>query len=105
MNDAIPASRLRELFVYNPLTGRARGSAPDIEHKWYSIEVKHRKQFPSWLHDAMDQAKASKVEESQLSMVVLHEKGTPYREAMCIVPLGEFTSWFGDVKARGGGDE
>ena len=34
-----------------PITGRQRGDAPDVQHPWLSIEVKHRKLLPGWLHE------------------------------------------------------
>lgn len=35
-----------------PITGRVRDHGlPDIQHKKYSIEVKHRKVMPKWLSD------------------------------------------------------
>jgi hypothetical protein len=36
-----------------PVTGRARGDAPDVAHDWLAIEVKHKARLPDWLHDAM----------------------------------------------------
>ncbi|MEM7468886.1 MAG: hypothetical protein AAF387_18620 [Pseudomonadota bacterium] len=77
-----------------PITGRARGSASDIEHDWLSLEVKHRKKLPDWLHDAMSQAKASQ-RGAQLPMVVLHENGQRYGESYAVVPMAEFVKWFG----------
>lgn len=43
-----------------PITGRARGSAADIAHELYSIEVKRRESLPAWLfEDAFEQADMS----------------------------------------------
>ena len=39
-----------------PVTGRGRGSAPDIMHPWYSIEVKHRQKLPVWLKKQVDES-------------------------------------------------
>lgn len=78
-----------------PITGRQRGSAPDIAHDWLSIEAKHREKLPGWLHDAMKQAEASK-RGNQLPIVVLHEKGKRHRDNFVIVRLGDFVDWFGD---------
>jgi hypothetical protein len=41
-----------------PVSGRARGDAPDVAHARLSIEVKSRKELPAWLMDAMVQAEA-----------------------------------------------
>lgn len=79
-----------------PVTGRQRGSAPDIAHSWLSLEVKHRKSLPAWLADAMTQAQASQ-RGGQLPMVVLHEKQQNYDESYCVVRLKDFVDWFGDV--------
>ena len=76
-----------------PITGRIRGSAPDIEHEWLSLEVKHRKKLPSWLHDAMEQATLSKRGE-QLPTVVLHECGKNHDDDFVIMRLQDFTEWF-----------
>ena len=80
-----------------PITGRQRGSAPDIAHEWLSIEVKDRKSVPEWLKDAMRQAQASKRGE-QLPIVILHEKGMRMTDCMVLVKWGDFLEWFGDDK-------
>lgn len=71
-----------------PVTGRQRGSAPDIEHPVFSIEVKHREQLPEWLFDAMRQAEASK-KPGQIPLVVLHQKGMAYQESFTILRLND----------------
>ena len=77
-----------------PVTGRQRGSAPDIEHDFLSVEVKHRKSLPSWLHEAMNQAQASK-RGDQLPVVILHGKNMEYRNSMVLVRLDDFVDWYG----------
>lgn len=45
-----------------PITGRQRGSAPDVEHPVFAIECKRRSSlyaFPKWLTTAFEQAEAS----------------------------------------------
>ncbi len=37
-----------------PVSGRARGDAPDIAHPRLSLEVKHRKSLPAWLREAIE---------------------------------------------------
>lgn len=81
-----------------PITGRQRGSAPDIAHNWLALEVKHREYYPNWLHEAMDQAQQSKRGE-QLPMVVLHQKGMPHLDNYCVLRLADFIEWFGDDSA------
>lgn len=78
-----------------PVTGRQRGSAPDIEHPWLSLEVKHRKALPEWLLDAMRQAVASD-KGGQLPMVVLHQKQMRYEDSVVLLRLSDFVEWFGN---------
>jgi hypothetical protein len=80
-----------------PVTGRGRGDMPDILHPDFSIEVKHREQFPDWLMDAMEQAVKSK-RGAQIPLVVLHEKGQKFSQALCIIRLC-------DILETGGEDE
>jgi hypothetical protein len=42
-----------------PVSGRARGSAPDVAHPWLSIECKHRRSLPGWIREALAQAQSS----------------------------------------------
>jgi hypothetical protein len=67
-----------------PVTGRQRGSAPDVEHKRFSIEVKHRENLPDWILDAMNQADESN-NGSQISVVLLHQKGMAYTESLAVI--------------------
>ena len=69
-----------------PVSGRQRGDAADIEHPFFSVEVKHREGLPDWILDAMRQAKASQVD-GKLPMVVLHAKNTKYEESLAILEL------------------
>lgn len=71
-----------------PVTGRQRGSAPDVQHELFSVEVKHRKQLPDWLLDAMNQAEASR-REGQTPLVILHEKGQPVPKSLAIFRLSD----------------
>lgn len=72
-----------------PVTGRSRGSAPDIEHATLSLEVKHRKSLPDWLKDALEQAEASK-KEGQLPVAVLHETYKKYEDSLVVFRLRDF---------------
>jgi hypothetical protein len=76
-----------------PVSGRQRGESPDIAHIWLSLEVKHRKKFPDWLHDAMDQAVKSK-KDYQLPTVVLHQNGKSHKDDFVVIRLEDFISWF-----------
>lgn len=73
-----------------PITGRERGDVPDIEHPALSIEVKHRKKLPSLPMKAMEQADAASKDSGKPSLVVLHQHGQPYEQALIIMRLGEF---------------
>ncbi len=78
-----------------PVSGRQRGDAPDVEHEWLSIEIKHRKTLPAWLADAMDQAEKSAKGE-QLPVAILHEKQQDYDDSYVVIRLSEFVRWFGE---------
>ncbi len=80
-----------------PVTGRQRGSAPDVAHDWLSIECKHRKELPAWIHDAMAQAEASK-RGTQLPIVILHESGQKYADSLVVLRLSDFVDNFGGEK-------
>lgn len=72
-----------------PITGRQRGDAPDIRHSWLSPEVKYKRKFPDWMHDAMRQAEAAKVG-VQLPVVIMAEKGRDAGEAFIMCRLKDF---------------
>ncbi len=72
-----------------PVSGRQRGSTPDIEHPALSIEVKSRKTLPAWLLDALEQAQAAS-EDGRLPVAVLHQDRKPYRDALVVVRLEDF---------------
>ena len=80
-----------------PITGRQRGSAPDIAHKTFSIEVKNRKSLPDWMHDAMAQAEAS-VRGEQLPIAIFHEVGQEYGKSFVMIRLQDFQDWYGNVQ-------
>ena len=83
-----------------PVTGRARGDAPDVAHDWLSIEVKHRKALPAWLQDAISQAVAA-AGISQLPIVVLHACGQRHGNDLVVLRLADFQDWFGEVAGNG----
>lgn len=80
-----------------PVTGRQRGSAPDIAHSVWSIEVKHRKTLPEWIHDAMSQAKAS-IRGEQTPIVILHENGMRHADNYVVMRLADFQALLGEPK-------
>ncbi len=77
-----------------PITGRQRGDVPDVQHSWLSIEVKHRKTIPAWLHDAMAQAVAAQ-RDGQLPIVCVHKAGARHDEDIVCVRMKDFVEWFG----------
>jgi hypothetical protein len=79
-----------------PVTGRARGDAPDVAHPWLSIEVKQRQRLPGWIIDALRQAAAAAAPE-QLPVVVLHEHGQRYGDSLVVLRLADFVDWFGSL--------
>jgi hypothetical protein len=79
-----------------PVSGRGRGSAPDVDHARYSIEVKLRRGLPRWLHMAMQQAEAAATD-GKVPAVVLHEAGKRYDDAVVVLRLANFTTLAGTV--------
>lgn len=71
-----------------PITGRQRGSAPDVSHVLFSFEIKHRKLLPGWLFDAMNQAEESR-KENQIALVVLHQKGMTISESLAVLRVSD----------------
>jgi hypothetical protein len=67
-----------------PITGRQRGSAPDVLHPILSIEVKHREKLPEWIFEAMEQAEMSKAGD-QIPIAILHEKGQSIAESLTVM--------------------
>lgn len=88
-------------LIRAPITGRTRGSAADCMHKdstktpFFSVEVKHRESLPDWMLDAMSQARASMRNETQLPLVVFHQKGMEYGDSVVMLRLEDFADYFG----------
>jgi hypothetical protein len=74
-----------------PVSGRARGDAPDVAHPRLSLEVKHRRHLPDWLHQAMAQADAC-AGPGQIPVAILHEHGARHDADICIVALRDLVS-------------
>ena len=81
-----------------PITGRARGSEPDIKHDQWSLECKHRESVPKWIKNAMDQAEASIKNPEQVPVVVIHEKNQRRENDLVILRMKHFKgiSWWED---------
>lgn len=87
------AARLGGVRV--PINGR--GDAPDVDHDWLAIEVKHRKSaIPKWLQDAHHQAQKAAAFKGRncLPVSVLHVKGQPYDDSIVQIRLADFVDWF-----------
>jgi hypothetical protein len=69
-----------------PVTGR--GGAPDVEHERFAVEVKHRKELPAWLKEAMAQAEAA-ARDGKVPVVVLHERGQRHADDLVVLRLGD----------------
>lgn len=69
-------------------TGCNGESRRDVEHPRWSIEVKHRKSLPEWLHSAMNQAILDA--EHRVPLVVLHEKQMKYEDSYILLKLKDF---------------
>ena len=71
-----------------PAPERARGGAPDVEHRRLAVEVKHWPALPAWLRGAMAQAQAAS-RDGKVPVAVLHERGRPYDDALCVLRLAD----------------
>jgi len=81
-----------------PVTGRQRGSAPDVDHKLFSFEVKHRKTLPGWLFDAVNQAEESR-KGNQIALVVLHQKGQTILESLAVLRVSDVNQLYTTIEA------
>lgn len=66
----------------------------DVQNDWLSAECKHRKELPTWMTDAMSQARTH-AREGQLPVVILHKHGTKHVENLVLLTFGDFIDWFG----------
>lgn len=67
-----------------PVSGRGRGSAADIRHDLWSIEVKAWKNVPQYLADALDQAIKSQ-RGRQIPLAIFHRKGNEYVNDVAVI--------------------
>ena len=61
----------------------------------FSIEVKHRKTFPDWLHSAYGQADREK--EHRIPIVVLHERHTKFEDSYVVIKAEHFCRYYKDI--------
>ena len=83
-----------------PVTGRTRGWAPDVRHRWLSIEVKSRKSSLVVIREMLDQAiKAAewyrrRGEGDRLPIGIYHVTGQHFDNAYVVMRLRDFEEWF-----------
>jgi precorrin-3B methylase len=59
-----------------------------VEHERLAVEVKHRKELPAWLKEAMVQAEAA-ARDGKVPVVVLHEAGCRHEQDLVVLRLGD----------------
>ena len=60
---------------------------------WLSCEVKHRRELPRWLTDALAAA-CHASEPGQLAVAIFHEHQRNRSQALVVMTLGDFSAWF-----------
>ncbi len=78
-------------------------STPDVLTSAYAVEVKHRKELPAWLKEAMAQS-VRNAPEGKLPLVVLHESGCRHGEDLVMMRLADFRDWFGGAPGETAGN-
>lgn len=82
-------------LLHGERTGNRGAATEDVAHIWLSVEVKHRRQLPSWLTAAMQQAQRN-APAGRLPIVVLHAHGTRGANDVVCLRLADFLDWFGN---------
>ena len=87
-----------------PVTGRERGWAPDVAHRWLAIEIKSRKRALSVIAEMMDQAVKAAAwylrrdpSNPRLPIGIYHVSGTHLDNALVFMRLRDFEAWFGST--------
>lgn len=75
-----------------PITGRSRGSAPDVEHPDLGVEIKTRKALPGWMEEAMQQAEACA--NGRLPVAIVHEDYRGFGRSIVMIRLADFEGRF-----------
>ncbi len=83
-----------------PITGRGRGSAPDIELPLWAIEHKAGRVLSPRLQTALVQAKASAVGTGKTPLVTIdhHRKGNLGNIEVVMMTLDDFIAWNGPTR-------
>lgn len=66
-----------------------------VETESYAVECKHRQSLPGWLLDAVRQARRN-APQGKTPLVVLHEAGSRYDDALVVLRLADFQELWGD---------
>ena len=61
----------------------------------FAVEVKHRKELPAWLVDAVAQARRNAG--GRLPLVVIHQHGARHDGDLVVVAMGDWRDWFGGL--------
>jgi hypothetical protein len=81
-----------ERAIARRLNGKRLGATgmatPDVVTERLAVEVKHRKELPEWLKDALEQAVNNAGD--RLPLVVLHEAGHRHADDLVIMRLDDF---------------
>lgn len=80
-------------------TGNSGSNTVDVEHEWLGIEVKHRKELPQWLKEAVAQA-GRNCGMNQLPIAIFHELNQRHDNDLVVMRLRDFQDWFGEVKTE-----
>ncbi len=80
-----------------PITGRSRGSAPDIEHPLWAIEHKAGAVLSTRLQTALDQANAAAVGTGKTPLVTIDHfrAGNQGNIQVVMMTLDDFIAWNG----------
>ncbi len=65
----------------------------DVATPIADVEVKERKSIPSWLSEAVSQAKAN-CRKGQIPLVILHTKSQRHENDLVIMNLSDYRDWF-----------
>ena len=74
-----------------PVNGRGQ---IDVDAGWCAVEVKSRKSIPAWLKKAVHQARTG-ARPDQFPVVVVHETGSEYLDAVVVMSMRDFVDWYG----------
>ncbi len=91
-------------LLHGERTGNTGAATEDVAHAWLSVEVKHRRMLPAWLHDALQQAQRN-APAGRLPVVVLHQHGERSTNDVVCVRLANWLDWFGDDPMAAATDE